>query len=192
VLIIPITPEDRFIHDLHAADQDVAHGVVPSRAKEAVAHWGKWEAFCDEINVDPTLQDVADPIPFLQVFAWRFRTGKINTTRRRVRIRTVEGALRSVGQTLTGMGSLDPQNTLQGKFDFRLKQMLSCYSREDPPPNRVKPIPVPILRHIMAQADLAADPVNQAIADMICLAFFFLLRPLLSWRPPTGQSDRHC
>ena len=29
----------------------------------------------------------------------------------------------------------------------------------------------------MAQAVLAADPVNLALADMICLAFFFLLRP---------------
>jgi hypothetical protein len=29
----------------------------------------------------------------------------------------------------------------------------------------------------MAQAVLANDPVNQALADMICLAFFFLLRP---------------
>jgi hypothetical protein len=129
------------------------------------------------ITVDPTLQDIADPIPFLLVFAWRFCTGKINTTRRRVHSRTVEGALWSVGQTLTGMGSSDPRNTLQGKLDFRLKRMLACYSREDPPPNRVKPIPVPILRHIMAQADLAADPVNQAIADMICLALLFLLRP---------------
>jgi hypothetical protein len=29
----------------------------------------------------------------------------------------------------------------------------------------------------MAQAILAGDAVNQALADMICLAFFFLLRP---------------
>jgi hypothetical protein len=29
----------------------------------------------------------------------------------------------------------------------------------------------------MAQAQLANDPITQALADMICLAFFFLLRP---------------
>jgi hypothetical protein len=45
VAVIPITPEDRFIHNLRAAGQDVAHGVGPSRAKEAVDHWGKWEAY---------------------------------------------------------------------------------------------------------------------------------------------------
>ena len=55
--------------------------------------------------------------------------------------------------------------------------MLAGYAKQDAPPSRVKPIPVPILRHVMAQAQLAADPVNLACADMICLAFFFLLRP---------------
>jgi hypothetical protein len=75
------------------------------------------------------------------------------------------------------MGSPDPRYTAQGKLEFRLKRMLACYAKEDPPPDRVKPIPVPILRHIMAQANLAQNTVNQAVADMICLAFFFLLRP---------------
>jgi hypothetical protein len=54
---------------------------------------------------------------------------------------------------------------------------MACYARQDPPPDRVKPLPVPILRYILAQAYLADDPTNWAIADMICLAFFFLLRP---------------
>jgi hypothetical protein len=55
--------------------------------------------------------------------------------------------------------------------------MLAGYTKADDPPARVKPIPVPILRHIMAQAVLADDAYSMAISDMICLAFFFLLRP---------------
>jgi hypothetical protein len=162
---------------LRLAQEDVTHGVVSSRAKAATAHWHKWDAFCTEIGVDPTLCQVEDPIPYLQVFAYRFRTGRINTTRRKVRRKTVESALCSIGQTFASVGSPDPRYTPQGNLDFRLKRMLSCYSKQDPPPNRVKPIPVPILRYIMAQAHLAQDPVNMALADMICLAFFFLLRP---------------
>jgi hypothetical protein len=88
------------------------------------------------------------------------------------------GCLRERWPNAHGNGVPGPtEHPTRRKLDFRLKRMLACYSRKDPPPNRVKPIPVPILRHIMKQADLAADPVNQAIADMICLAFFFLLRP---------------
>ena len=55
--------------------------------------------------------------------------------------------------------------------------MLSSYGKLDAPPHRVKPIPVPILRHVMAQALNSGDAFPMACADMICLAFFFLLRP---------------
>jgi hypothetical protein len=55
--------------------------------------------------------------------------------------------------------------------------MLAGYAKADAPPTRVKPIPVPILRHVLAQAHLANSPAVLACADMICLAFFFLLRP---------------
>ena len=56
--------------------------------------------------------------------------------------------------------------------------MLSCYSKVDPPPNRVKPVPVSVLRRIFAiAATLQDDPQHQCLADMIGLAFFFLLRP---------------
>lgn len=64
-----------------------------------------------------------------------------------------------------------------GKIDFRIQRQLACYSKQDPPPNRVKPIPVPILMHIVAAALAASNTFMIAVADMIAIAFFFLLRP---------------
>ena len=55
--------------------------------------------------------------------------------------------------------------------------MLKSYSKQDPPPDQVKPYPTQVLCRIMSIAAHQNDPVNQAIADMICIAFFFLLRP---------------
>jgi integrase len=75
------------------------------------------------------------------------------------------------------MGSPDPRITSQGKIDFRLKRQLAFYGKQDPPPDRVKPIPVDVIRHIMATALIANSVDNLAIADMIALALFFLLRP---------------
>lgn len=75
------------------------------------------------------------------------------------------------------LGSADPRFTPQGKMNFRLKRMLASYKRLDPPPNRVKPIPVPILRYVMSTAIASNKVFDQAVADMVCLAFFFLLRP---------------
>jgi hypothetical protein len=75
------------------------------------------------------------------------------------------------------VGAQDPRLNPVGQIDFRLRRQLAAYARLDDPPARVKPVPVPILRHVMAQAALANDPVAQALADMLCIAFFFLLRP---------------
>ena len=57
--------------------------------------------------------------------------------------------------------------------------MLACWKKEDPPANRVKPIPIQVIRRITAIAmQLPADAhVLRAVADMIIIAFFFLLRP---------------
>lgn len=176
---LPSESNDPFFRDLCAVTEEVRQGVVPSTAKAAQAHWTIWENFCDDIGLDdPTLQSVDDPIPFLQVFAYRFRHGHINKTRRPVRSRTVEGALRSIGQAASAVGSPDPRYNSHGKIDFRLQRLLAAYKRKDPPPNRVKPCPVPLLLHIMAAAAVAAATFKmRAIADMICLAFFYLLRP---------------
>ena len=75
------------------------------------------------------------------------------------------------------MGEVDPRLNSSGTIDFRLQRMLASYNKEDPPPNRVKPVPVPVLRRIFAIAATMTDPYFQCIADMIGLAFFFLLRP---------------
>jgi hypothetical protein len=50
--------------------------------------------------------------------------------------------------------------------------------RTPPPPNRVKAIPISIIIFILAQSYGASchDDI-QAIADMIAITFFFLLRP---------------
>ena len=64
------------------------------------------------------------------------------------------------------------------KIDFRLQRMLTAYSKEDPPPNRVKPVPISVVRRIFAVAFANDhDIISHCLADMIGLAFFFLLRP---------------
>ncbi|GFH50587.1 hypothetical protein CTEN210_07063 [Chaetoceros tenuissimus] len=55
--------------------------------------------------------------------------------------------------------------------------MIKSYKKKDPPPNRVKPVPRSVIRQI-AQIAFSGNSFNQhATADMIIIAFFFLLRP---------------
>jgi hypothetical protein len=77
------------------------------------------------------------------------------------------------------MGADDPRLNAALKTDFRLSRMLAAWKKQDPPANRVKPVPVAVIRHIAAVA-ARLPPGNEklcAAADMIIIAFFFLLRP---------------
>ena len=71
----------------------------------------------------------------------------------------------------------DPRLGPDLKQDHRLVRMWRCYSKEDPPPDRVKPVPIQVLQYINTVAFASNDASIMAIADMITLAFFFLLRP---------------
>ena len=172
-----LAPEARnhFLRDLRLSQEAVRRGVVPGTQRKADGHWQQWETFCQEHNLDPLLEHYRDPVPILQVFATRYRrrTGPAGLP---VRSSTVSDALRSVGQTMASMGSRDPRKDATGEVDFRLSRQFRAYAREDPPPNRVKPIPISLIRHIANQAR-EGHAAEASIADMIILGFFFLLRP---------------
>ena len=55
--------------------------------------------------------------------------------------------------------------------------MISAWKKQDPPPNRVKPVPIRVIRSISFIAQASQDPLVRGINDMITIAFFFLLRP---------------
>jgi len=82
-----------------------------------------------------------------------------------------------VGQTLARLGHTDPRLTPAGKLDVRLTRQLASYTKTDPPPSRVKPIPINILRQAATTARLSTNPLQHALADMLILGFYFLLRP---------------
>jgi hypothetical protein len=72
---------------------------------------------------------------------------------------------------------MDPRLLSSGKLDLRLQRQLTAYKRQDPPPSRVKPIPFPLIAQTAKLNYLANTPYSNAIADMLLLGFFFLLRP---------------
>ena len=166
-----------FRRDFGLAQTDVATGVSSGRTSASNTHWNKWLKYVRELALDPLLQTVTDEIPFLQVFGRRIRTGALSASTRPVKSRQVEDYLRTIGQTFMAMGFDDPRLSSNAKIDHRIHRMLRTYSKQDPPPNRVKPVPVQVLRHIMAIAQASNLPFLLGIADMITIAFFFLLQP---------------
>ena len=82
-----------------------------------------------------------------------------------------------MGQTLAGLGAPDPRLAPTGKHEFRLGRLFAAYKKQDDPPTRVKPIPIQVIQHALALALSSPTADNLAIANMIIIAFFFLMRP---------------
>jgi hypothetical protein len=116
-------------------------------------------------------------MPLLQIFAHRYRIGQVAPSGSPVKARTVEAALRSVGQTFAALGQRDPKLQASGRLDFRLHRQLQAYTKADPPPTRVKPIPLQVLQLAVNQCYRTQLPEAHAAAHMLILGFFFLLRP---------------
>ena len=171
------TIKHSFIRDFSLAQQEVQYGVTSKRSATEDNMWDVWTTYCHHLGVDPLLSDTPDPVPILQVYARRLRTGVLSPSKSKIRKRSVEAYLRNVGQTLQALGSTDPRQDAHGKTDFRLQRQLASYQKEDPPPLRVKPVPIQVIRRIMHIANSGNSAHLQATADMIALAFFFLLRP---------------
>jgi hypothetical protein len=152
-------------------------GLHATRRGSANTTWDIWHEFCESLHCDPYLQTIDDPIPLLQIFAHHYRTGILAPSGSNVRSRTVEGALRAVGQTLATLGCQDPRLQSSGKLDLRLARQLTSYKKVDPSPTRVKPIPFPIIAHTAHIAYLSNTAKGHTIADMLILGFFLLLRP---------------
>ena len=142
------------------------------------SHWSIWTEFLDNLHIDdPYLTDFNDPIPLLQVFAEHLRTGKIAPSGDPLRSRSVEDYVRSVGQEIASLGTLDPRIMVNGTFDLRLKKQLKGYARLDTPPERVKPIPMPLVASAISDAYASPDPLLRATGDCGVIGLFFLLRP---------------
>jgi hypothetical protein len=175
---VPPSKRDAFRTDLCLVQEKTRLGVTAKRARAADAHWGRWEKCCLSHNIDPFLKNCPDPIPTIQVFAQRYRDGREAPLRRAVRSGTVEDAVRVVGQAFTQLGAPYIRKDAFGTIDFRVSRQFRCYREEDAPPSRVKPAPIIIIIFILHKAFTpSSTPCRQAIADLVTIAFYFLLRP---------------
>ncbi|KAI2505060.1 hypothetical protein MHU86_9416 [Fragilaria crotonensis] len=107
----------------------------------------------------------------------RYRDGSIAPGRRPVRARTVEDAVRTVGQAYTRLGAPDPRLNIHGSVDYRLTSLYRAWQRADEPPSRVKPLPLTLVAQVWHYAHQDASPQTTAAASCLVIGFFFLLRP---------------
>jgi hypothetical protein len=135
-LLAILQPEarDAFSSSLRVFQDEIRSGVVPSRARAANRHWECWVTFCHEHYLNPFLFDMSDPVPVLQVFATRYRSGEIAPSGQPVRPGTVDDALRAVGQGFAHVGAKDIRKNTTSNVDFRIQRQIRSWEKQDDPP----------------------------------------------------------
>ena len=129
------------------------------------------------MGLDPFLQAFQDKVPFLQVFAHQVHIGELAASGNPIGARSAEDYVRHVGQTFLQVGANDPRLNSAHTIDFRIQRTIKAWKSCDPAPDRVKPIPIQVIHCIAFLAQSSPDPTLCATADMIIIAFFYLLRP---------------
>ena len=175
---MPAAAAHAFYADLSTVQTEMRSSVTEGYSKKKDAHWQCWFDFCVSQGLDPFLRGSTDPVPYLQVFGARYHDGRASPSRKRSRAHTVSDAIRSVGQKITRLGAPDPRLNRFGSLDYRLSSQFRAYRNQDTPPSRVKPVPITLVIHALNFAyNQQPTPERQAVANMICIAFYFCLRP---------------
>jgi hypothetical protein len=96
------------------------------------------------------------------------------------------------GWAYTRVGGADPRKDHHGGIDFWIQRQIKACAKTDDPPQRVKPVPIIIVVYILQLAyDAARGVAGTALLDMICIAFFFLLRPCEYTGTTSGDTPFH-
>jgi hypothetical protein len=112
---------------------------------------------------------------YLIAFAAWVQTG-ISGNAIQVGFQSVEKALRHVVQTLLLAGFDDPRRTYGAKeLDLPFRHLLKSYCHQDPAPQPQLALPVATVERAGAYHQAPNTARTRATADLITIAFFFLL-----------------
>ena len=110
-------------------------------------------------------------------FAAAIRTGTFTRCGQVAGHQTVATTLRHVAQTFVLDGQPDPRKDGPGQeLSLAFKRLFAAYRSEDPAPKPELALPVSVFLDIIAHEGASGKPKEQALADLIVMAFFCLIR----------------
>lgn len=178
---MPPERRESFKADLRFAKEAQCRSVVESTRVHENAAWAHWETFCQAHNIDCFLIGVQGAESCLQVFLARVRKGALNSSNRQVLAGTVAKYLTAISKRIVSLvekADRDPAID-RGSYSPGLTNMLKGFARDDPPPNRVWPVNVRILKELRRMLPMEGFSPDKwrRVQDMCTIGFFFMLRP---------------
>jgi hypothetical protein len=122
----------------------------------------------------------------LMAFAARVRAGAFGKGRQ-VGCQAIATALRHVSQAFVLASFADPRSGDTGpKLGLAFTRLYHNYKNEDPAPRPQLALPVSVFEDIVRHEGTSVNPKDRTAADLVVIAFFFLLR-VGECTPPSGN-----
>lgn len=176
---IPSYIRDQYARDFAAADASFYDGRVEATTKNQATHWQNWCSYVGPLGVDPYLQNVhyQKRARLLTGFAARVRAGRFGN-RGTVKGDTVATALSAVGTEISMVCGVKPLKVMgSNNYIPRVDQTLAGWRKVDDPVKKKLPIEVDVPEWLVRNAMAPGTPeLAKAVADLILVAFYFLLR----------------
>jgi hypothetical protein len=163
--------------DLNTAWAETAHATVD--AQSCQRNWQIWTTYCyDNKYRNPFLQNqqATEHLQVLLGFAARCRLG-VWGQGRQIRADTVEVLVWHIGQTYELAGYPNPRKPKRGGpyMHLAFTRLYHSYRGADPASETQIALPVKRVLNIVETKEHSDNQLEQAIADCVTIAFYFLL-----------------
>lgn len=140
-------------------------------------YWQHWTKYVRLFKKDPFLTTCtnAEQIILITAFAARVRTGYYGR-KNQVKVQSVKDALAAISKTIELAGERSPIYKADKTYKTPVARLIEGFRRDDPPAIPQIAIPVQVITECLRAGYASTSPINQAIADLSVIAFFYLLR----------------
>ena len=155
----------------------MADGVTAQNTQDRKKYWRHWTEYCRQVKIDPMLRSTNDRFSLLAVtsFAARVRTGYYGNGSI-VKVQTVTKALGAISKTIELAGGTSPIYVEHGVYTTPIQRMVEGFRRQDPPAVAQLAVPVEVAHTAVTAGMKSSNAKEQAIGDLVCIAFYYLLR----------------
>jgi hypothetical protein len=152
-------------------------------------YWTAWTAHCALYGASSDPETTYPDTDKLLTFAVAVREGQYRCGAQ-VKVQSVEKALRHIAQKLVLDGHPDPRKAspAQQSLDLPISCLLKSFGDNNPPAEPKLAIPISTITAISEQ--YRWNPHLDAVADLITIAFFYLLRVGEYTSPATYRAKR--
>ncbi|GFH62127.1 hypothetical protein CTEN210_18603 [Chaetoceros tenuissimus] len=174
---VPLAKRVNIAHDCLSAWRAMGDGVTAQNTKDRQKYWQHWSEYCRQVKIDPMFRETSERFVLLAVtsFAARVWAGYYGN-RSVVKVQSVTKALAAISKTIKLAGGKSPIYADHGVYTTPIQRMIEGFRRQDPSAVAQLAVPVEVAHTAVEAGLLSSETKEQTIGDLICIAFYYLLR----------------